>query len=114
MSGSVDGPTLLRGRNVVLRPLQVDDVERVAEIQAEPGVARWWGLPDEAQLRRQADGVDDEKAFAIETDGELVGLFSTTRRTSPTSATQELMSSLPSAPTGAAWGPTRCGRSRAI
>ena len=65
----------MHGRNVVLRPLRVDDVERVAGIQAEPGVARWWGLPDEAQLRRQADGVDDEKAFAIETDGELVGLI---------------------------------------
>ncbi len=51
------------------------DVERVAEIQAEPGVARWWGLPDEAQLRRQAEGVEDEKAFAIETDGQLVGLI---------------------------------------
>jgi len=53
----------------------VDVVERVAEIQAEPGVARWWGLPDEAQLRRQAEGVEDEKAFAIETDGQLVGLI---------------------------------------
>jgi len=53
----------------------VADVERVAEIQAEPGVARWWGLPDEAQLRRQAEGVEDEKAFAIETDGQLVGLI---------------------------------------
>ncbi len=75
MSGSVDGPTLLRGQNVVLLPLRVDDVERVADIQAEPGVARWWGLPDKAQLRRQADGVDDEKAFTIETDGELAGLI---------------------------------------
>ncbi len=53
----------------------MDVVERVAEIQAEPGVARWWGLPDEAQLRRQAEGVEDEKAFAIETDGQLVGLI---------------------------------------
>ena len=59
----------------MLRPLRVDDVERVAGIQAEPGVARWWGLPDEVQLRRQADGVDDDKALAIETDGELVGLI---------------------------------------
>ncbi|CAN5204433.1 GNAT family protein [soil metagenome] len=59
----------------MLRPLRVDDVERLAEIHAEPGVSRWWGLPDEAQLRRQADGVDDEKAFAIEADGELVGLI---------------------------------------
>jgi aminoglycoside 6'-N-acetyltransferase len=75
VSGSVDDPTHLRGQNVVLRQLRVDDVERVAEIQVEPCVVRWWGLPDEAQLRRQADGVSDEKAFAIETDGEFAGLI---------------------------------------
>ena len=73
MSDPLDRPTL-RGRQVVLRPLRVDDVARVAEIQAEPGVARWWGLPKEAELRRLAEGSDDEKAFAIESDGELVGL----------------------------------------
>jgi aminoglycoside 6'-N-acetyltransferase len=67
-------PTLLGG-NIVLRPLRADDVERVAQIQAEPSVARWWGPPNEAELRRQADGSDDEKAFAIESEGELVGLI---------------------------------------
>ncbi len=75
VSSSVDLPTLLRGRNVVLRPLRVNDVERVAEIQAEPGVARWWGPPDRAELRRQAEGREEEKAFAIEREGELVGLI---------------------------------------
>ena len=75
VSGSVDLPTLLRGRNVVLRPLRGDDVERVAEIQAEPSVARWWGPPDEAELRRQAEGRDEAKALAIEREGELVGLI---------------------------------------
>jgi aminoglycoside 6'-N-acetyltransferase len=75
VSSPVDRPTLLRGRNVVLRPLRVDDVERVAEIQAEPGVARWWGPPNKAELRRQADGSDDDKALAIEREGELVGLI---------------------------------------
>jgi aminoglycoside 6'-N-acetyltransferase len=75
VSGSVDLPTLLHGRNVMLRPLQVDDVDRVAEIQAEPGVARWWGSPNKAELRRQAEGDDEAKAFAIETEGELVGLI---------------------------------------
>ena len=73
--GETDGPTLLRGRNVLLRPLRVGDVERVAEIQSEPGVTRWWGPPDEADLRRQAEGRDEAKAFAIETEGELVGLI---------------------------------------
>jgi aminoglycoside 6'-N-acetyltransferase len=76
VSGPVDRPALLRGRDVVLRPLRADDVERVAKIQAEPGVARWWGLPNEAELRRQADGSDNEaKALAIEREGELVGLI---------------------------------------
>ena len=75
MSGPVDRPTLLRGRNIVLRPLRASDVERVAGIQAEPGVARWWGPPNKAQLQRQADGGDDEKALAIEREGELVGLI---------------------------------------
>jgi len=59
----------------VLRPLRREDVERVAEIQAEPGVARWWGPPDEAELRRQAEGRDEAKALAIEREGELVGLI---------------------------------------
>jgi aminoglycoside 6'-N-acetyltransferase len=75
ISGPGDRPTLLHGRNIVLRPLQADDVERVAEIQAEPGIARWWGPPNKAELRRQADGSDDEKALAIEREGELVGLI---------------------------------------
>ena len=75
VSSSVDLPTLLRGRNIVLRPLRTGDVERVAEIQAEPSVARWWGSPNKAQLHRQANGSDDDKALAIEREGELVGLI---------------------------------------
>ena len=76
VGGPDDRPALLRGRNILLRPLRADDVERVVEIQAEPGVARWWGPPNEAELRRQAGGSDDEaKAFAIEREGELVGFI---------------------------------------
>ena len=75
VDGPADRPTLLRGRNIVLRPLRADDIERVAEIQAEPGVARWWGPPNKAELRRQANGSDEEKALAIEREGELVGLI---------------------------------------
>ena len=75
MSGAVDDRPLLRGKRVVLRPLGLDDVERVAEIQAQPGVAHWWGAPEESDLRRKAEGVTDERALAIETDGKLVGLI---------------------------------------
>ena len=66
---------LLRGEHVVLRPLVPDDVARVAAIQAEPAVARWWGPPDEAELLAKADGRDEAVGFAIEADGELVGLI---------------------------------------
>ena len=75
VSDPVDRPTLLRGRYIVLRPLRANDVERVAEIQNEPGVARWWGPPNKAELRRQADGSDEAKAFTIQREGELVGLI---------------------------------------
>lgn len=75
MSNLEGRPVLLRGRNIVLRPLLADDVAQVAGIQAEPGVARWWGPPEESELRRQADGNSDEKAFAIELEGEIVGLI---------------------------------------
>jgi aminoglycoside 6'-N-acetyltransferase len=74
-AGPDDRPVLLRGDHVVLRPLRVDDVERVAEIQSESEVARWWGPPNEAELRRQAEGRDEAKALAIQRDGELIGLI---------------------------------------
>jgi aminoglycoside 6'-N-acetyltransferase len=64
----------LRGDHVLLRPLRRDDVERVAEIQREPGVARWWGAPDVAELEEKAAGRDEAVAFAVEADGEVVGL----------------------------------------
>jgi aminoglycoside 6'-N-acetyltransferase len=69
-----DRPTL-HGQKVVLRPISPQDVERVAAIQAEPAVARWWGPPKLEELRRQAEGRDEAQAFAIEAEGELVGLI---------------------------------------
>jgi aminoglycoside 6'-N-acetyltransferase len=73
--GADDRPARLSGEYVVLRRLRVDDVEQVAAIQAQAGIARWWGLPDKEYLRRKAEGTADEKAFAIEAGGELVGLI---------------------------------------
>ena len=67
--------TELRGERVLLRPLTAEDVPAVAAIQAQPGVASRWGEPDEADLRGKAVGTDEVTAFAIELDGELVGLI---------------------------------------
>jgi aminoglycoside 6'-N-acetyltransferase len=74
---------LLRGRNVVLRRLRAEDVKRVVDIQAEPVVARWWGAPDEADLQRLAEGRGEEKAFVIESEGELVGLIQYAEESDP-------------------------------
>jgi aminoglycoside 6'-N-acetyltransferase len=71
--GRDDRPPELRGEHVVLRPLRPEDVERIAAIQAEPGVARWWGEPDATELRVKAEARSDEKAFTIEADGAIVG-----------------------------------------
>ncbi|MDQ3777768.1 MAG: GNAT family N-acetyltransferase [Actinomycetota bacterium] len=65
----------LRGERVVLRPLAPGDVPRVAEIQAQPAVASRWGEPDESKLAAKAAGIDECTAFAVEVDGEVVGLI---------------------------------------
>jgi len=65
----------LRGERVLLRPLTDADVPKVSAIQAQPGVARRWGEPDEAELQGKAAGTDESTAFAIELDGEVVGLI---------------------------------------
>jgi aminoglycoside 6'-N-acetyltransferase len=65
----------LRGRRVVLRPVVPDDVERLIAIQAQPGIARWWGAPDEANVRRKAEATGDPEVFAVEANDELVGLI---------------------------------------
>jgi aminoglycoside 6'-N-acetyltransferase len=65
----------LKGDRVVLRPLQVDDVAVLVEIQAQPSVARWWGRPNEEDLRKQAEGKSEDTSFAITVDGEVAGLI---------------------------------------
>jgi aminoglycoside 6'-N-acetyltransferase len=57
----------LRGERVVLRPLGDTDLKRVEEIQRQPSVVARWGEPS---------GFDEETVpFAIELDGEVVGLI---------------------------------------
>jgi aminoglycoside 6'-N-acetyltransferase len=58
-----------------LRPMTLDDVPRMAEIQGQPAVAGAWGEPTDQELRDKADGTEGVVPFAIELDGELVGLI---------------------------------------
>ena len=64
----------LEGERVRLRPLEAGDVDRLTEIGAEPEVARWWGEITREHLLDKAEGRDDATAFAIEHEGEVIGL----------------------------------------
>jgi aminoglycoside 6'-N-acetyltransferase len=64
----------LRGERVVLRPLTAQDIPQLTAIQAELGVARWWGEPDDRAYGEKLDGSEGVVAFAIEVDGDVVGL----------------------------------------
>ena len=68
----------LRGERVVLRPLAEADVPRLAELGADPEVARWWpGLTEEhllAKARREGEEAD-VTCFAILVGGDVAGLI---------------------------------------
>ena len=64
----------IRGERVTLRPLASADVPRLAEIAAEPEVARWWLGVTEQDLREMVESDKGELVFAIELDGEPIGL----------------------------------------
>jgi aminoglycoside 6'-N-acetyltransferase len=67
-------PTL-HGARVTLRPLTEADLPALAEMLLEPEAARWWGEHDAERLRK--DYLSDDSTavgFAIELDGELIGL----------------------------------------
>jgi aminoglycoside 6'-N-acetyltransferase len=73
----------LRGERVVLRPLRLDDVARLAELAAHPDVARWWPDLDAEELANKARGKPDEGFFAVLHNGELVGLAQYAEETDP-------------------------------
>jgi aminoglycoside 6'-N-acetyltransferase len=64
----------LRGERVTLRPLETGDVPRLAEIAAEPEVARWWLGLTEQDLREKAGPDEGGLIFTVELDREPIGL----------------------------------------
>jgi aminoglycoside 6'-N-acetyltransferase len=73
----------LRGERVTLRPLDAEDVDRLAAILAEPEVVAWWGRWDADRVRAELIEPEDEVVFAIEVDGELVGSIQYTEENDP-------------------------------
>ena len=62
----------VRGERLTLRPLSEEDLRRLAEIEATPGVSEWWSPPDTPEAVRE-DLRNDGAAFGIVVDGELAG-----------------------------------------
>ena len=65
----------LHGERVTLRPATPSDEEVFGAILREPEIAIWWGAYPPERVR--ADLFDDEETvvFAIEVDGDVVGLI---------------------------------------
>jgi len=65
---------ILTGERVVLRPASDGDLERLRAILQEPSVARWWGPPPPQGVAEDwLDAGPDDRVFAIELDGDLIG-----------------------------------------
>jgi aminoglycoside 6'-N-acetyltransferase len=73
----------LRGERVTLRPLNAADVTPLAEIAAEPEVAHWWLGLSEEDLRDMAGPGEESLVFAVELDGELIGLAQSAEEADP-------------------------------
>lgn len=76
MRSDVPAVPTLRGAVVLLRPATMADAPRVAEILAEPDVARWWGHHDLERVRTEVIAPDDDTVvFVVEAEGEVIGLI---------------------------------------
>jgi aminoglycoside 6'-N-acetyltransferase len=65
----------LRGARVVLRPLAEHDAPRLAELGADPSVARWWPGITEAYVLATLGGAEESTPFAVLAHGEVAGLI---------------------------------------
>jgi len=67
---------ILDGELVSLRPVASTDTMRLTEILTHPDVAIWWGRWDLDRVQRDAIRPSDGTvSFAIEVDGQVIGLI---------------------------------------
>jgi aminoglycoside 6'-N-acetyltransferase len=95
----------LKGERVCLRPLTLADVPRIAEIIAHPEVERWWTFHDEDRLRAELFEDDSVVPFAVELDGDIVGLIEYSEQRDPDCRSAGVDIALDPALTGQGFGP---------
>ncbi len=70
------GTGFLRGEAISLRPVAATDAFRLTEILTNPDVAVWWGSWDLDRVQREViDATDGTVSYAIEVDGQVIGLI---------------------------------------
>jgi aminoglycoside 6'-N-acetyltransferase len=72
--------TVLRGDDVLLRPLEQADTPALRRILATPEVARWWDEPDD-DFPMHDD--PDSTRFTIEVEGAVAGMIQYGEETDP-------------------------------
>jgi aminoglycoside 6'-N-acetyltransferase len=65
--------SVLRGNRVVIRAATPVDVDRLAEISAEPEVARWWRSDDGERAAAEFVEGNGSVPFVIELEGDVIG-----------------------------------------
>jgi aminoglycoside 6'-N-acetyltransferase len=75
-----DAVPVLRGEQVVLRPVAEADVPTLAAVLREPEVAEWWGDYSEARVREE---LASEPGWTIEVGGVAAGWLSFTEEEDP-------------------------------
>jgi aminoglycoside 6'-N-acetyltransferase len=76
MSAEAAGVPTLQGEVVRLRPVTTTDETRLLEILDHPVVSEWWGEYDLDRVRAELIAPDDGTVvFAIEADGQVIGLI---------------------------------------
>jgi aminoglycoside 6'-N-acetyltransferase len=76
---------VLRGEQVVLRPVRDDDVALLRAILRDPSVARWWGAPREGiDVADDWLAIDPETTqWTIEVDGQVAGSLQASEEDDP-------------------------------
>lgn len=75
--------TVLRGRHVVLRPAELDDVDRLTEIRSTPEVHDRWG-GDDVRAEVLDDLADDEThPYVVEVHGTVLGVVQWSEEPTP-------------------------------
>lgn len=74
---------VLHGERVILRPVERDDVPRLAEILAEPEVARWYHAEDPLATAGELLDDPDGVALVVETGGQIAGCIQFYENTDP-------------------------------